>query len=91
VSFNNVIPGWIAARLAEIKTDRSVVRQDAGASPRVDRDDRPTVIVTGTHREGGNSSTEVLHLTFDAAVKLHAQLGEAVKTHRIYKEFKRSD
>ncbi|MEU3690492.1 hypothetical protein [Streptomyces narbonensis] len=88
MSFNNVIPGWIAARLAEIKPERSVVRQDADASPRVDKEDKETVIVTGTHRYDGNSSTETIHLTFDAAVKLHAKLGEAIKTHRIYREFK---
>ncbi|RST07869.1 hypothetical protein EF910_05370 [Streptomyces sp. WAC07149] len=91
MSFNNIIPGWVAARLAEITTDRSVVRQDADAGPRLDRDDNPTIVVTGTHREGGSSSTEVLHLSLDAGVKLHAKLGEAIKSHRIYQEFTRHD
>ncbi|MFE3579126.1 hypothetical protein [Streptomyces vinaceus] len=91
MSFNNIVPGWVAARLAEITTDRSAVSQDADAGPRLDRDDNPTIVVTGTRYEGDSSSTERLHLNLDAAVKLQAKLGEAIKSHRIYQEFTRHD
>ncbi|MEU5299768.1 hypothetical protein ACH4YO_07855 [Streptomyces noursei] len=98
MSFNNAIPGWVAARMAEIKTERTLLHQSAVAGPREDPDGNPTVLLTGTHFEEccektgkvTSSHSNTLHLTFEAAVLLRAHLDEAIKTHRIYKEFKRA-
>ncbi|MEU9603662.1 hypothetical protein [Streptomyces sp. NPDC048057] len=90
MSFNNAMPGWLLAGLAEIREERALVHQDAEAHPRIDTAGRATVAVTGTYRGDGTSTSDTtVHLTLEAAEKLHQQLDRALKSHRVHLEMTR--